>query len=72
VGLQVSGVRSGTVCHVWLRRRDGTRVPAGSFRYVYDETGDASLAVALSRDQATAIGVSEGGHTFVAPLPQVD
>jgi hypothetical protein len=70
VSLQVHGFRAGTLCRVWLRRSDGKRVPAGSFRYVYDgESDEASLSSAVSPDEATAIGLRAGSKTFVAPLP---
>jgi hypothetical protein len=70
VGVEVRGFRPGTVCNVWLRRLDGTRVPAGSFRYVYSGEGEhAGLSSALTRDQVSAIGIQAGSKTFVAPLP---
>ncbi len=36
ISVQVGGFHRGTMCQVWLRRNDGRRVSAGSFRYVYD------------------------------------
>jgi putative zinc finger protein len=70
VSLQVRGFRPGTLCRVWLRRSDGKRVPAGSFRYVYDgESDEAGLSSAVAPDDATAIGLRAGSRTFVAPLP---
>ena len=70
VSLQVRGFRPGTLCRVWLRRSDGKRVPAGSFRYVYDgESDEAALSSAVAPDDATAIGLRAGSKTFVAPLP---
>ena len=42
VNVKVYGFRTGTLCQVWLRRSDGERVPAGSFRYVYEGEGDTS------------------------------
>ena len=49
VSVQVRGFRPGTLCQVWLRRADGTRVPAGSFRYVYDgESDEAGLSSAVT------------------------
>jgi hypothetical protein len=66
----VRGFRPGTLCKVWLRRPDGTRIPAGSFRYVYDgESDQAGLSSAVAPDQVTAIGIRAGSKTFVAPLP---
>jgi anti-sigma factor RsiW len=70
VEVRVRGFRPGTLCEVWLRRRDGTRVPAGSFRYVYDgESDEAELSSALTPADATAVGLRAGPKTFVAPLP---
>jgi Anti-sigma-K factor rskA/Putative zinc-finger len=70
ISVHVYGFRPGTLCQVWLRRADGKRVPAGSFRYVYDgESDHAGLSSALAPDDATAIGLRAGSKTFVAPLP---
>jgi anti-sigma-K factor RskA len=70
ISVHVYGFRPGTVCQIWLRRSDGKRVPAGSFRYVYSGEGDhAGLSAALAPDDATAIGLEAGSRTFVAPLP---
>ncbi len=70
VNVRVRGFRPGTLCEVWLRRRDGTLVAAGSFRYVYDgESDEAELSSALTPADATAIGLRAGPKTFVAPLP---
>lgn len=70
VSVRVGGFRPGTLCKVWLRRRDGTRVTAGSFRYVYDgESDEAGLSSAVTPGDATAIGLRAGTKTFVAPLP---
>jgi Putative zinc-finger len=69
ISVHVYGFRPGTVCQVWLRRSDGGRVAAGSFRYVYGGEGDhAGLSSALSPEDATAIGLRAGSRTFVAPL----
>jgi hypothetical protein len=70
IDLYVSGVPSGTMCRVWLRRRDGARVVAGSFRYVEQERAYAvRLASALDRARAAAIGVRAGPWTYLAKLP---
>jgi anti-sigma factor RsiW len=69
ISLRVRGVTPGTRCEVWLRRGDGTRVPAGSFRYRYEGGSDAAeLSSALRPSQARAIGVRAGERTFVAPI----
>jgi anti-sigma factor RsiW len=67
VSVWVRGVHPGTLCTVWLRREDGTRVPAGSFRYVYSGEGEVpQLSSGLDPPEVTAIGVEAGSKTFVA------
>jgi Putative zinc-finger/Anti-sigma-K factor rskA len=70
VSVRVHGFRPGTLCQVWLRRFNGKRVPAGSFRYVYDgESDHAGLSSAVAPDDATAVGLRAGSKTYLAPLP---
>jgi anti-sigma factor RsiW len=70
ISVQVGGFRRGTTCQVWLRRDNGERVPAGSFRYVYQGGGEhAVLSSAVTLDHAAAIGLRAGSKTFVEPLP---
>ena len=72
IRLKVRGVRPGTVCTVWLRRRDGTRARAGSFRYLYEGGSDpVRLTSALDRPDAAGIAVRAGNRTFEANLPRV-
>jgi hypothetical protein len=67
VNVRVRGFRPGTLCTVWLRRDDGTRVPAGSFRYVYaGESDEAELSSGLDPPDVTAVGLQAGSRTFVA------
>ena len=69
ISVQVRGITPGTRCEVWLRRADGTRVPAGSFRYRYEGGSDeAALSSALRPSQARAIGIRAGNRTFVARI----
>ncbi len=69
VSLHVRGFRPGTLCTVWLRRSDGTKVPAGSFRYVYaGESDEAQLSSGLDPPDVKAIGLRAGSRTFVAPI----
>jgi hypothetical protein len=68
IRMDVSGIRSGTLCRVFLRRADGSRVSAGSFRYRYGSGPDAVLTSALDLSAARAVGVRAGDRTFVAPL----
>jgi anti-sigma factor RsiW len=69
VSVHVYGVRPGTLCTVWLQREDGTRLPAGSFRYVYaGNSAPPELSSGLDPPEVTAIGVEAGSKTFVAPV----
>jgi hypothetical protein len=68
IHMYVSGVRSGTLCRVFLRATDGTRYPAGSFRYRWGEDSDAVLSSALDLSRAASIGVHAGNQTFIAPV----
>ena len=69
ISVDVRGVRPGTLCTVWLRREDGARVPAGSFRYVYaGESAEPQLSSGLDPPEVTAIGLEAGSRTFVAPV----
>jgi hypothetical protein len=68
IHMYVHGVRSGTLCRVFLRGDDGKRYPAGSFRYRWGDDSDAVLSSALDLSRTQAIGVHAGTHTFVAPV----
>lgn len=68
IRMRVSGIRSGTLCRVFLRRPDGTRVAAGTFRYRYGGDSDAVLSSALDLSLADAIGVRAGDRTFLARI----
>ncbi len=69
ISLEVRGITPGTRCEVWLRRADGTRVAAGSFRYRYEGGSDgAALSTSLRPSQAQSIAVRAGNRTFVAPV----
>jgi putative zinc finger protein len=67
IRMDVHGIRSGTLCRVFLRRADGTTMPAGSFRYRYTSSEPAVLTSALDLSAARAVGVRAGGRTFTAP-----
>ncbi|HEY2056415.1 MAG TPA: zf-HC2 domain-containing protein [Solirubrobacterales bacterium] len=70
IEMYVSGVRSGTLCRVFLRDAKGRMYPAGSFRYRWGADSEAVLSSALDLSQATEIGVHAGNRTFVAPVGQ--
>jgi hypothetical protein len=71
IHMRVAGFSSGTLCRVFLRRADGTRVPAGSFHYRYSggDVEEAVLTSALDLSNAKAVGLRAGRRVFVAPLP---
>jgi hypothetical protein len=68
IQMYVKGIRSGTLCRVFLRDAHGRTFPAGSFRYRWGDDSEAELSSALDLSQAAAIGVHAGGRTFVAPI----
>ncbi|HEV7563972.1 MAG TPA: zf-HC2 domain-containing protein [Solirubrobacterales bacterium] len=68
IHMYVSGVRSGTLCRVFLRAEDGTSYPAGSFRYRWGDDSNAVLSSALDLSRTAAIGVHAGNQTFIAPV----
>ena len=69
IAVNVEGVPAGIRCTVWLRRADGTRVSAGSFRYVDRKRGSrVLLASSLPRSEAVAVGLKAGRWTYAAPL----
>jgi hypothetical protein len=68
IHMYVRGVRSGTLCRVFLRGPGGAQMPAGSFRYRWGEDEQAELSSALDISAARAIGVRVGNRTFVAPI----
>jgi hypothetical protein len=68
IRMYVSGVRSGTLCRVFLTAPDGTKYPAGSFRYRWGEDSEAELSSALDLSRTAEIGVHAGGRTFTAPV----
>jgi hypothetical protein len=70
IQMYVSGIRSGTLCRVFLRDAAGHSYSAGSFRYRWGQDSEAELSSALDLSQATQIGVHAGNRTFVAPVDQ--
>lgn len=68
VRVYVKGIRSGTLCRVFLRGPGGVTVPAGTFRYRWGDDSTAILSSALDLSRTRAIGIHAGGRTFVAPV----
>jgi hypothetical protein len=68
IRVYVSGVRSGTLCRVFLRGPQGIRFSAGTFRYRWGDDSTAVLSSALDLSRTRAIGVRAGNRTFIAPV----
>jgi hypothetical protein len=68
IHMYVKGASSGTLCRVFLRGPDGTRMPAGTFRYRWGDDSDAVLSAAMDLSRTRAIGVQVGTRTFIAPV----
>jgi hypothetical protein len=69
ISIRARGFPPGMLCTVWLRREDGKRISAGSFRYVYSGQADeARLSSGLDPHDVTAIGMNAGEWTYVAPI----
>ena len=68
IRMYVSGIRSGTLCRVYMRGPSGASVSAGTFRYRWGGDDTAVLSTALDLSRAEALIVHAGARTFVAPL----
>lgn len=68
INMYVKGVRSGTLCRVFLRGADGSSVSAGTFRYRWGEDSQAVLSSALDLSRTKAIVVHAGARVFTAPV----
>lgn len=68
IHMYVSGIRSGTLCQVFLRGPHGAKVPAGTFRYRWGDDSEAVLSSALDLSRTRAISVRAGDRTFTAPV----
>jgi hypothetical protein len=68
IRMYVSGIRSGTLCRVFLRGPHGAKVPAGTFRYRWGDDSTATLSSALDLSRTKAIVVDAGERTFTAPV----
>jgi hypothetical protein len=68
IHMYVSGIRSGTLCRVYMRGQGGRQVSAGTFRYRWGGDAAATLSAALDLSRAEALVVHAGDRTFVAPL----
>jgi hypothetical protein len=68
INMYVQGIRSGTLCRVFLRGADGAAVSAGTFRYRWGDDSQAVLSSALDLSRTEAIVVRAGSRTFTAPV----
>jgi Putative zinc-finger len=68
IQMYVTGIRSGTLCRVYMRGPGAAVVSAGSFRYRWGSDDSAVLSAALDLSRAKALVVHAGGRTFVAPI----
>jgi hypothetical protein len=68
IHMYVAGIRSGTLCRVYVRGPGRTGASAGSFRYRWGSEDSAVLSAALDLSRAKALVVHAGNRTFVAPL----
>ena len=68
IHMYVKGIRSGTLCRVYMRGPGGEDVSAGTFRYRWGGDASAVLSAALDLSRAEALVVHAGKRTFVAPL----
>jgi hypothetical protein len=68
IHMYVKGVRSGTLCRVFVRSSNGATLSAGTFRYRWGDDSDAVLSSALDLSRTAAIGVQAGDRTFIAPV----
>jgi hypothetical protein len=66
IHMYVKGVSSGTLCRVYLRRRNGTELSAGTFRYRWGEDNFPILSSGLDLSKTEALEVRVGDRTFVA------
>ena len=68
ISMYVSGIRSGTLCRVFLRTAGGAAVSAGTFRYRWG--GDSEAVLELSARSLACPGSRRPrrGRTFAAPV----
>ncbi len=70
IHMYVDGIRSGTLCRVFLRDPRGRSFPAGSFRYRWGGGHGAVLSSALDLARTRWVAVQAGARTYQAPVGQ--
>lgn len=68
IRMYVKGIRSGTLCRVFMRGKGGDVVSAGTFRYRWGGDEGAVLSSALDLSRASVLIVHAGNRTFTAPI----
>ncbi len=68
IHMYVKGVKSGTLCRVYLRSHDGALLSAGTFRYRWGNGSYPILSSALDLSKTDAMEVRVGTHSFVAAV----
>src|SRR5262249_62419772 len=66
IHMYVKGVSSGTLCRVYLRSREGTKLSAGSFRYRWGDGSYPILSSGLDLSKTAAVELRIGDRTYVA------
>jgi predicted anti-sigma-YlaC factor YlaD len=64
IHMYVKGISSGTLCRVYLRSADGSRLPAGSYRYRWGDDTLAILSAGLDLSETDAMEVRVGDRVF--------
>jgi hypothetical protein len=68
IHMYVKGVSSGTLCRVYLRSRDGSRLSAGTFRYRWGDGSYPILSSALDLSKTDSMEIRVGDRAFVAAV----
>jgi hypothetical protein len=68
IHMYVKGVSSGTLCRVYLRSEDGSKLSAGTFRYRWGDDSYPILSSALDLSKTDAMEVRVGDHAYFAPV----
>ena len=69
IHLQAAGFTPGQQYNVWMERADGSRVAAGTFTGITGARVRVTLASALARSHAVAIGISQPDGTLIIRTP---
>jgi len=70
IHMYVKGVSSGTLCRVYLKRRNGSELSAGTFRYRWGDGSFPILSSGLDLSKTAALELRIGNRTFVADVEE--